>query len=332
MSVAVKKTSVALSTRASVELIVDNREHTLIAALNGIAEMTGAPAPTVKTLDVGDIQIHRLTSDGTSSEPYIIIERKTLDDLASSMKSNRYREQKARLLSQRTPTQKIMYLIEGGFSASMGRSFHSGFTEASLLSACTRAMFKDNLLVLQLPTTDALAVWLMATMTKLRANPAEYDGESGVTSMGEYAGLLVSRKRDNVTADVCYRAMLASVPGVTARSADVIAGKWPTMTTLCTHLVTGAAAQKELSEVAIDTTTGKVRKLGPAVADRVVEMLGIPVVKLAPAPTLRVAAPAIGPAVSARRAPDKSVGPKTKAPKASGVKKVGAVADTRTAI
>ena len=84
----------------SVSLILDNREKDLKSAF---------PDAEYKNLDLGDIQIN-INKDDETSELFLLIERKTMKDLISSVNDGRYREQKKRLLDSNIPNQKIMYL------------------------------------------------------------------------------------------------------------------------------------------------------------------------------------------------------------------------------
>jgi ERCC4-type nuclease len=254
---------------APIELFIDNREHTLIEILRPAFELAKLPPFQIKPLDVGDIQIWR------GGVPYIIIERKTIADLASSLASGRYREQKARLLSQRDAAagaarQHVIYLIEGQFTVPMNKKFHGGFTETAIMSTLTRAMFKDGLHVIQVPTATATASWIQSLYQRLVKEPTEFEGESALQSAGGYAGLLVGCKRDNVTPDICFKVMLAAIPGVSAKCAESIAGRWPTMAQLCTFLTT-PGAQKILEDLSNGATTS--RRIGPVVSKRIVEML-----------------------------------------------------------
>jgi len=245
------------------QVVIDNREHSLIALTKPLFAAAGLEEPTIAMLDIGDIQIIR------NGQPYIIIERKTFDDFASSMADGRYREQKARLIATKQPNQRILYLLEGQLSIAMTRKY-GRMAETSMISAWTRAMFKDGLHFLNLPTTAATADWLLSIMIKLIKDPAEYDGGAGISTTAAYVGLLTTKKKDNITPDVCYRSMLCSITGVSEIGADAIAKKWPTMVELCESLKSGAV----LEDTPIPTSGGKVRRLGPAVANRIREMLG----------------------------------------------------------
>lgn len=94
-------------------ILLDTREHELMVRL---------PQIPTKTLPVGDIWI------GVSGEEIlpggIVLERKTVADMESSMSDGRYREQRTRLqaFAQEKGCQ-IAYLFEGDFSRS--QRFHT---------------------------------------------------------------------------------------------------------------------------------------------------------------------------------------------------------------
>lgn len=63
----------------------------------------------VKMMDLGDIEL-------TDGERHLIIERKTYQDLQSSIRDSRFREQRSRLLLWRNEeNQKCIYFIEGEY-------------------------------------------------------------------------------------------------------------------------------------------------------------------------------------------------------------------------
>lgn len=88
---------------------IDTREHELIKIL--------PPEYERKQLPVGDIWI-----GADFTKPGIIIERKTIRDLESSVIDGRYSEQKTRLLThcQQTGARSI-YIIEGPYSFTSGK-------------------------------------------------------------------------------------------------------------------------------------------------------------------------------------------------------------------
>ena len=89
---------------------VDYREKKLISNLRRLRDMYDYEKITicVENLPIGDIVIL-----DENDEEKLIIERKTLSDLSSSIKDGRYVEQSYRLNGESIHNHNIVYLIEG---------------------------------------------------------------------------------------------------------------------------------------------------------------------------------------------------------------------------
>ena len=94
-------------------LIIDNREHSLFDKCKNIIENdTGYVTIESQVLHLGDILMK--TDEG---KDVMIIERKSLSDLLSSIKDGRYEEQSYRLKNASGfPSHNVVYIIEGMFS------------------------------------------------------------------------------------------------------------------------------------------------------------------------------------------------------------------------
>ena len=89
-------------------IIIDNREHKLIELIKNTSSFT-IPYE-IKKLDIGDIII----SSSKHPDKSLIIERKCMTDMISSIKDGRYKEQKIRLQSEGSNSNTIIcYLLEG---------------------------------------------------------------------------------------------------------------------------------------------------------------------------------------------------------------------------
>ena len=96
------------------QIKVDIREHTLIKLLKALNNDYGFNIDiSVERLDLGDISIW---NDG---EELLLLERKSLNDLASSITDGRYAEQSYRLNGNSLHNHNIVYLIEGNISISI---------------------------------------------------------------------------------------------------------------------------------------------------------------------------------------------------------------------
>ena len=91
---------------------IDIRENQLIKLLRALNNDYGYNIEiTTEKLDLGDLII---TTD--KDEELLMIERKSINDLASSIKDGRYAEQSLRLNSYNLHNHNIVYLIEGDIS------------------------------------------------------------------------------------------------------------------------------------------------------------------------------------------------------------------------
>ena len=89
-------------------IIIDNRENKLIELIKNTSSFT-IPYE-IKKLDIGDIII----SSSKHPDKSLIIERKCMTDMISSIKDGRYKEQKIRLQAEGSNSNTIIcYLLEG---------------------------------------------------------------------------------------------------------------------------------------------------------------------------------------------------------------------------
>ena len=92
------------------KLKIDTRERALIQIIQALIKSNNANIDIeIENLPLGDIIFY----DEEAQEDVLIIERKSLSDLASSIKDGRYAEQSLRLTHLPTHNHNIMYLIEG---------------------------------------------------------------------------------------------------------------------------------------------------------------------------------------------------------------------------
>ena len=99
---------------------------------------------SIKNLEIGDIVIH------INDKPIILIERKTIKDLAGSIQDGRLREQKYRIASSKFPHNKIIYLIEGDIDDKVFGRIDKKTLQGSMINT----MFRDDYKVYR--TKDAM--------------------------------------------------------------------------------------------------------------------------------------------------------------------------------
>ena len=93
------------------KLVIDNREpQAIIKYIEALNQESGNKIIVeIKSLDIGDY----IFCDDTGEKTQLIIERKSLSDLESSIKDGRYSEQSYRLDKSNIHNHNIVYLLEG---------------------------------------------------------------------------------------------------------------------------------------------------------------------------------------------------------------------------
>lgn len=105
-------------------LLIDYREYDFIKKLSEFAFIENDIVKTIKinnielifkvcSLPIGDFIIKESLDNNSDSSIQVIIERKSINDLCSSITDGRFREQKLRLLESINDSKKITYIIEG---------------------------------------------------------------------------------------------------------------------------------------------------------------------------------------------------------------------------
>lgn len=199
-------------------LRVDCREQYIISELErqGITHM-------VQALDIGDYQL--VDEKGNIVG---IWERKTYEDLASSLRDGRYREQKHRMTTSDAPYKG--YILEGHCPVGKFRSLQPGAIDSIRIGIIHR----DGFGLISSNGTRHTATILGKLLKKI----PEY-GTDRESMTDKYQGALVNSeisgvKKENLTPETCYIAQLALIPQISYQSAKAIAAEYPTMS----HLIT----------------------------------------------------------------------------------------------
>jgi ERCC4-type nuclease len=194
---------------APTRIVIDVRERALIAELTEL----GVTHDTAQ-LVLGDILIE------CSGSRTLVFERKTMADLAASIKDGRLREQKARLLAS-YPRQDVFYLIEGDRGLWPGKpgAVHGGLPETSLETALLNLSLRDGLSVLRDKGVKATALLLADVLKRIKDSPGSYlrSQTSGVAGTGGNATAPVKKNAALVNEPLALLvAQVSAMPGVSA--------------------------------------------------------------------------------------------------------------------
>ena len=200
-------------------------------------EKTGRHQVVSERLAIGDIAIMKSQSDNNNNniDSIVLFERKTLYDLAASIKDGRYKEQSFRLSSAEIHNHNIIYIIEGDLSRydeKRGR-----ISKTALQSAMVSLMFYKGFSVFRTMNEAETATFIYNF-----ANKVENDGESGYYTHGigastenqiepedttGYCEVAVKKeKRDYITRDNIGGLMLSQIPGISPKIAIAIMKKY----------------------------------------------------------------------------------------------------------
>ena len=236
---------------------VDMRETELFSLFQ--INLVG-PTHTLQSeaLPVGDVILS--SSDGETV--YIVFERKSLADLAASIRDGRYKEQSLRLQAfPNVHCHNVVYIIEGDFARYNERFSKIG--KGALQSAmCSLNYYKGFSVVRTMSVLETYEL-VHSYANKLAASPAPYghyhpasdaDATAGssATDGASYCSMLKVKqvKCDNITPQNIAEIMLCNVPGVSSKTAAAIVKKYPTMRALMDALTT---ADNCLADIRLET-------------------------------------------------------------------------------
>lgn len=234
-------------------ITVDNRESDLYNSCKMILESYEDINIVKRQLPLGDATIF----DASDNE-LIIIERKTLYDLASSIKDGRYAEQSYRLNECEIHNHQIYYLIEGdmnSYNATKGR-----MERKSLISAFTTISYYKGFSIHKTNSIIESAEWLICFADKLRRQKGVgfYDDNKDASKSSSYACVSSREKKANINIDNIDIIMLSQIPGVSVAVASAILKMHLSLENIIFSLRENLNA---LDNIFTETKTGKPRKI-----------------------------------------------------------------------
>ena len=275
---------------------IDCREIKLIQLLNGLIKEEDKEKIKMvsENLPLGDIILY----DDAGQEK-VIIERKSLADLAASIRDGRYKEQSFRLNQCTLHNHQIYYLIEGDLR--FYKAYKGMPDKKALLSAMVSMSYFKGFSLFRTVTLEETAEWLLNFALKLEkeglggalpfytqpsaagAAGASAVGAAGASAVGtvepsasageanSYAEVIGKRiKKDNITPENIGEIMLMQIPNVSCASAAAIMLKFQTIAALLTAL---HADVNCLNTITTTNKNGQSKKLTKPCINAVYEFL-----------------------------------------------------------
>ena len=274
---------------------IDTREQDLfskcesaISAVNKFADIKLIS----QTLPLGDIIIN----DGIND--CIIIERKTLSDLAASIKDGRYEEQSYRLNGLQHHNHNIIYLIEGDmyrfntfkeridkqtlYSAMFSINYFKGFSVMRSNNLEETAMIACNMAYKLVGGLKAGKVGFYTNNIQPNPDDTSSADQNNNTDDKEptekdYCSVIKKVKKDNITADNIGEIMLCQIPGVSSASALAILAQFKTLPNLIKSIHDD---ENCLNTVCTTDSNGKSRKISKTAIATIIKFLNPPLEKV----------------------------------------------------
>lgn len=186
---------------STMTLTIDNRERLILSRLKEL----GDEEFTVIQMDLGDFLLENNTNK-------VIFERKTVDDLLASVKDNRYREQKMRILQEKQNGAKIVYIIEGKIDLS----------NECLLGCFISMQIRDEIPMIFTKNLDETIVYLLGARKRVRSDPDKFFSKKDVTRDDYLINSINPRKKDNITKESVFLNQLCAIPDISILKAKAI--------------------------------------------------------------------------------------------------------------
>ena len=236
-------------------------------------------ATTDTTTDTTAATTDTTAATDNSELPVLIIERKTLSDLAASIVDKRYTEQSYRLSSSKVPNHNIIYLIEGNLASFKSKT---RITRDVLESALISLTFSKGFTVVKTNSPEETVNYLLKLYNKVN-QPSKfsfyYDVENTVRDISNnsenvlpkgsssgYLDTLKVSKKNNITQENIQPLMLSQIPGVSVSIATVIINKYETIDKLITSI---RENKDEFRNLKVKDSNGKERRISKTALDNI---------------------------------------------------------------
>jgi ERCC4-type nuclease len=210
-----------------------------------------------ENLTQGDIHI-------TYKSLNYIFERKTLADLQASIVDGRYKEQKARLLSN-ISQKYITYIIEGDTVLSSNTYSKN---KSMIQGAYLHTMFRDNIRILYTKNIIETATLILLISTKILDRPEKFLSEE-YTADKCYTDFVKLKKKkiDNIDTKSCFVMQLSQIPMISNVIAKHIHAKYASMSVIIRALDVFETPEQKIKELC------KIEGVGKEKASHIVKYL-----------------------------------------------------------
>ena len=248
-------------------LKVDVREKKLIKLLQAYKQHFNFNNIQMKVekLDLGDAII----CDDNDIEK-LILERKSLNDLASSIKDGRYIEQSHRLSNYPMHNHNIIYIIEGNLS--LWENKYKVQANTSYTAVFSLNYYKGFSVIKTIDITET-AEYLLRICDKLNRETKKvsyYESGEKLKNTQNYCEVIKKVKKNNITPENIGEIILSQIPGISSKTSQVIMTEFGSLYNLLCKL---EKDQKCLDNLYINTNSGNKRRISKTGIRNIVQYL-----------------------------------------------------------
>jgi len=255
---------------AGIKIHIDHREADLISFIKN-QDLKDAVI-VVENLQIGDVILSYNDSE------CVILERKSIQDLAASIKDGRYEEQSYRLNGSSCHNHNIVYVIEGDVNS----TFYKGRVDKSTIySAMVSLNYYKGFSVMRTFGLEETGKFICYMAHKLGRGFKEgrtpfylTESQAGTTEDAvvaeKYVNVVKKSKKENLTPENIGEIMLCQIPGISSVTAVAILNKYKTIRELIKALELDPNC---LQNMTYESSKGQTRKISKACLENIVTYL-----------------------------------------------------------
>ncbi len=248
------------------KITIDMREKELCKVIVPLAnDLSLKVNIKVEVLNLGDVII----SDDNGEE-LLIIERKTLRDLAASIKDGRYEEQSFRLNNDPQHNHNIVYLIEGDMNFYNER--YTRMPKKTLYSAMFCLNYYKGFSLVRTANVSETAEYILRMTDKLSRDDSVFGYYNGGDQMPvkNYCEVIKKVKKNNITPDNIGSILLNQIPGISSVTSLAIMSHFGSLFTLLNALKKDRSCMNQLT---YKTKKGQNRHISQTSIDNIIKYL-----------------------------------------------------------
>ena len=223
------------------------------------------PYCNIVNLTLGDIVIKY------QNNIILVIERKSVEDLAASIRDGRHKEQKYRLMNSELELKNILFLVEGELKDMK----YGKVDKKTLQGSIINTMFRDGINIYRTQNIDETIYFIERTVDKIIkdkkciSNLVQEIKEPKL----DYLDTKVLSKKNCMTPEVYNQLILLQIPGVSKIFVKSILEKYTSIKKIIQEY-DNLETEKEKENLLTDLELkGKKRKVGKVVSKRIYEFL-----------------------------------------------------------